>query len=459
LNLAHYLSLRRWDLRPLQMALMPWGLSSLGRLESRVIAHLDAELATLGVLANIEASHVPPRPPLRAFRLGDRLLRWNSRKVFGAAPGRRRVRIMVTLPTEAATDPGLVRDLLAKGTDCFRINCAHDTVSEWEQMIAHIRRAMKETGRPCKLNMELGGPKPRTREVFQEDAGRRLYPGDRLALTRAVGESGVMPAFRTGTSLPEVLDQLRVGERVWFDEGRFGGRIVEVDRQSVVIEVTHALPKGARLRPDKGLNFPDSHLTINPLTTEDLRNLEFVAAHADIVGCSFIREPADLDLLQNELDRRLDGRPPPALLVKIETAPAVRSLPELIIHAASRRPLTVMIARGDLAVEIGYQRLAEIQEEILWLCEAAHVPVVWATQVFDRLVRKGTPTRAEITDAAMSERAECVMLNKGPYVGQAVAMLEDVLTRMEEHQSKKTAHLRALKSWQYLVPPGAGAGP
>jgi pyruvate kinase len=105
-----------------------------------------------------------------------------------------------------------------------------------------------------------------------------------------------------------------------------------------------------------------------------------------------------------------------------------------------------MIARGDLAVECGYERLAEVQEELLWVCEAAHVPVVWATQVLESLAKGGMPSRAEITDAAMGERAECVMLNKGPYIHDAVRVLDDILRRMEAHQSKKTAMLRPLRS-------------
>jgi pyruvate kinase len=106
-----------------------------------------------------------------------------------------------------------------------------------------------------------------------------------------------------------------------------------------------------------------------------------------------------------------------------------------------------MIARGDLAVELGYERMAEIQEEILWLAEAAHVPVIWATQVLENLVRNGEPSRGEMTDAAMAARAECVMLNKGPYVVEAVLVLDRLLTRMAEHQTKKTPRLRALKAF------------
>ena len=106
-----------------------------------------------------------------------------------------------------------------------------------------------------------------------------------------------------------------------------------------------------------------------------------------------------------------------------------------------------MIARGDLAVECGYERLAELQEEILWLCEAAHLPVIWATQVLEQLAKTGNPSRAEISDAAMSERAECVMLNKGPYIDDAVTVLDNILRRMADHHYKKNALMPSLHSW------------
>jgi pyruvate kinase len=186
-------------------------------------------------------------------------------------------------------------------------------------------------------------------------------------------------------------------------------------------------------------------LRLDPLTAKDLRDLDFVVAHADIVGYSFVQHRSDVQLLQDQLDAR--GRRAMPLMAKIETSAAVRNLPEIIVQAASRQPFAVMIARGDLAIELGYRRLAEMQEELLWVCEAAHIPVVWATEVLDRLAKKGVPTRAEITDAAMSGRAECVMLNKGPAIVEAVGMLDDLLTRMQAHQTKKTPRLRALRSW------------
>jgi len=108
-------------------------------------------------------------------------------------------------------------------------------------------------------------------------------------------------------------------------------------------------------------------------------------------------------------------------------------------------PVAVMIARGDLAVEAGWERLAELQEEILWLCEAAQIPAIWATQVLERTAKKGQPSRAEISDAALSQRADCVMLNKGPHILAAIRMLDNILRRMQGHQYKKTPRMRKLR--------------
>jgi pyruvate kinase len=103
-----------------------------------------------------------------------------------------------------------------------------------------------------------------------------------------------------------------------------------------------------------------------------------------------------------------------------------------------------MVARGDLAVEVGFERLSEVQEEILWICEAAHVPVIWATQILEGLAKKGAPSRAEVTDAAMSQRAECAMLNKGPHIEETTRFLSGILSRMGAHSRKRRATLRRL---------------
>jgi hypothetical protein len=367
LNLSYYLALRQHDLRPLQLALKPWGLSSLGRIEAQVMANLDAVISTLGKVCGVDPALLPSHLPVEKFFVGDRLLQSHTEDVFGEAATHRQVRIMVTLPTIAANDYQFVKDLLQRGTDCVRINCAHDTINEWEAAIAHVRQAERETGRSCKVLMDLGGPKPRLGEVRFAKGKQKLFVGDSLLLKRDSPKIDHFTDCQASCSIPEILDRLQVGASVWIDDGRIGA----------------------------------------------------------------IGDRAFL----------------PAIVAKIETPEAIRNLPELIVYAAGKQPFGVMIARGDLAVEIGYQRLAEMQEEILWLCEAAHVPVIWATQVLENLVKKGIPSRSEMTDAAMSERAECVMLNKGEYLAQAVTILDDVLTRMQAHQSKKTPQLRALNSW------------
>lgn len=474
-NLAYYLALRHRDLRPLQTALMPWGLSSLGRIEARVMPNLDAVIATLSAIVYPQLSQLPPHPQLTDFFEGDHLLQKHTEALFGQTRSERRVRIMVTLPTEAAADYEFVRKLVQGGADCVRINCAHDSVAQWQAMIGHVRQAEQETGFSCKVYIDLAGPKPRTGPIFSSVDRSRLFPGDHILLCPPLPiaeQSLPLPPhyFLTSCSIPEVLDHLAVGDRVWIDDGKIGATVIEYHPKmlsdllsplssklfpdsltpspmGVLLEVTHASPKGSKLLPGKGLNFPDTVLSISPLTEKDYQDLDFVATHADIVGYSFVQTAADIALLQQELEFRLQGLPLPAIVAKLETPESVRNLPELIVQAAGKQPFGVMIARGDLAVEIGYQRLAEIQEEILWLCEAAHVPVIWATQVLESLVKKGIPSRGEITDAAMAERAECVMLNKGIFVAEAVTILDDVLTRMQAHQSKKTPQLRALHSW------------
>lgn len=165
-----------------------------------------------------------------------------------------------------------------------------------------------------------------------------------------------------------------------------------------------------------------------------------------MVEMSFVRTPDDVERLLDELSRL--GADQLGMVLKIETRQAFENLPQLLLTAMRRPRVGVMIARGDLAVECGYERMAELQEEILWLCEAAHLPVIWATQVLEQLAHSGLPARAEISDAAMSERAECVMLNKGPYINDAVVVLDNILRRMAEHHYKKNALLRSLRSWR-----------
>ena len=278
-----------------------------------------------------------------------------------------------------------------------------------------------------------------------------LTTGDLLILTRdlipgkaAICDSAghVLNPATIGCTLPQVFDDVRAGERVWIDDGRIGGVIERKEPDQLHIRVTNTRVRGAKLAADKGINLPDSRLRLAAITDKDRADLHFVAAHADMVALSFANTVDDVRTLRSLLSL---GDRQPAVILKIETKRGFENLPAMLLEAMKAPRCGVMIARGDLAVECGFERLAEVQEEILWVCEAAHVPVIWATQVLESLAKDGQPSRAEITDAAMSHRAECVMLNKGPYVTQAVHVLDDILRRMHGHQTKKRAMLRELQ--------------
>lgn len=551
-NLVHYVAARQRDLRPLQASLAAYGLSSLGRMESIVRPWIETVIETVDALAQGRRRH----PIWGDLDGGSRLLMRNRDDVLGTVHGSdaRSTRIMVTMPSEAADEPDLVRRMGAAGMDIARVNCAHDGPAEWARMIQSVRALPGGV----RVAMDLGGPKLRTGPLepgpqvvkvrperddrgVVERPGRVLFvdaagpaptsplfdavipvPGlegwgvrtaDTLQLTDARGrERELLVAsvtdvgvgatldrttyFETGQTihgpdavahvgdLPEVRQHLYVragdevrlqrsldpqpatqwgphrigctleaafedakpGEGVLFDDGKIAGRIREVTHDEIVVDVVRAGVDGVKLRAEKGINLPDTTLRIPALTASDREHLPFVAEHADTVNLSFVRSPEDVADLIRELEA-IDARDT-GITLKVETGPAFEALPQMLLEAMRWGDVGVMIARGDLAVELGFDRLAEVQEEILWICEAAHVPVIWATQVLDTLARTGLPSRAEVTDAAMGRRAEAVMLNKGPFIVEAIEALTSILDRMGGHVEKKRSLLRPLASFE-----------
>ena len=440
-NLSRYLALRTHDLSELQPRLSALGLSSLGRCEGHVMANLDAVIAALSRICGANAASFPAD---YLWAEGERRLDTQRRALFGR--NKETTAVMVTLPSEAATDAGLVEGLVAAGADCARINCAHDDAKAWAAMAAHVRSATVKLDRDCRVLMDLPGPKCRV-ETLSPDKPKRVREGDRICLAVAPREANSGGLAVLTASFPDIVARLPEDSRVWIDDGKIRCRVIALEGTDRILEVVGARPKGEKLRLEKGVNFPGLPLGLPALSADDLAALPTIAMHADIVGFSFVQRPQDILDLDRAIEAVRPGAPPMPLVLKIETIDSVRNLPQLIIQAAGTRPTAVMIARGDLAVELGHLRLAEIQEEILWLCEAARVPVIWATQVLDDLVKDGLPSRAETTDAAMAQRAECVMLNKGPHVMEAMRFLSDLMGKMGRHQNKKSARLGALHSW------------
>jgi pyruvate kinase len=332
---------------------------------------------------------------------------------------------------------------------------ARDSSGRWREltMVDRLQRGLLlSCNQRCHFTTGLeflqeGGPgKIVVGDLPAQEGDVLLRLGDRLWLT-SHGADHEVEANKgaINCTVPEALADLKEGERVLFDEGRIAGLIRQVCPGAVEVEITQARPKGNRLRADKGINFPDSRLKIPALTSRDLTDLAFAAAHADIVSYSFVSRAADIKVLQQELEGH--GREDLAVVLKIETRRAFLNLPRLLLTAMrDPRPLGVMIARGDLAIECGWEELAEIQEEILRICAAAHIPCIWATQVLDEMARHDMPTRAEITDAAMGARAEAVMLNKGPNITATVRTLGAIVARFHPRQPESPRHREELLS-------------
>ena len=563
-NLSHYLALRNQEIRDLQNRLGEMGISRLGRAESHVLASLRAVRRILYRLEGIPDGQ--EERSLISFKKGKKQINKNTNQLLGKKLKGAATRILVTMPTEAAYNRGMVVDFLAAGMNAARINCAHDGPEVWLKIIDNIEYAKKKTGRNCRVTMDLGGPKIRTGMLDPGPKVIRLRPQrdllgrivqfpkvwlgekdtastkfththlpvsqnwvsllkkndivsfrdsrdknckltidsvsaegawatcnksayvttDTLLVIQASGEkkNNVTPVLdlpsiqqaiilkagdtliltsdgkpgspaeydeddtlikpaRISCTLPEVFKEVQEGETILFDDGKVKGKIKSVSDEELEIRITYAGGGAVRLRSDKGINLPKSKLSVKGLTEKDKEDLKFIVQHADIVNLSFVNSPNDVEDLLAEL--KMLGAKKIGIILKIETVHGYRSLPMILLKAMQYYPVGVMIARGDLAIETGWENLARIQEEIMWVCEAAHVPIVYATQVLENLAKKGMPSRAEITDVAIAERAECVMLNKGPYILDTIKILDEILHSMEEYQVKKAPMLPVLK--------------
>ena len=294
-------------------------------------------------------------------------------------------------------------------------------------------------------------------EILPLEQSLRLKVGDILLLNRdpkpginaIFSETGKLlkPAFVSCT-LPDIFQYVKVDEPIFFDDGKIEGRIEEVNGDYLKIRITYAKNLGSKLKADKGINLPESNLLISGLTEKDKKDMEFVVQNADAVNFSFVNNTSDVQELM-DLMEELNGNV--GVILKIETQKGFRNLPKILLKAMQAYPIGVMIARGDLAIETGWKNFATIQEEILRICEAAHIPDIWATQVLENLAKKGVPSRAEITDASMAQRAECVMLNKGYYIEKAIKLLDRILIKMQRYQKKKDTILPKLGEAEALM--------
>lgn len=454
----------------------------------------------------------------------------NRDLLLGTLQSQKMTHIMVTVGQEAAENDTHITDLINSGTTTFRINCAHGNLELWSKIVTTVRRCSQLLEKPCRILMDLAGPKLRTgrlkdgpcvvkispkrnafggvlsgahvwltlqgagpppahlspdvilqvdnqeflnelkvddsvkfydvrgkrrslkilskhhvfsgagfmaecsktayiesgTSLYVKEKGRkslvgfvvdvpptsqfvRLRVGDLLVISRdSSDEQESSPCSAIGghkITCPSgyLFDSVKPGDTIAFDDGKIWGVIKGSSFSEVVVTITHAGTKGTKLGSEKSINIPNSEIRYEGLTSKDLMDLNFVAANADMVGVSFIREVQDIVVLYQEIAKRNFSRL--GIVLKIETKGGYEKLPFLILEAMkSPNPLGVMIARGDLAVECGWEKLGIIQKEIMSICSASHIPVILATQVLESLVKNGVPSRAEITDAFNGRR-------------------------------------------------------
>jgi len=436
-NLLHYLTLRNEDIRVLQDKLHVAGLSSLTSSESHIHRQLQSILQRVGKKYRDEDLESCD------YSFSKKEISNKSKMLFGEKKNTVIPYIMVTFDSSFAENYGVIKTLLQNGMNVARINCAHDDETIWARMVHLLKRACRRTGLSCKIYMDLAGPKIRT----------HLLKGGNKKGTAKVKEGELIwlaenaDGFSDGNLVispnePGIIANLQKNDRVYIDDGMIKGVIEKKKKEKAALRLLRISSKKKQIKEDKGINFPDTDFSIPSLTDFDKQCLPFICEYADLVGYSFVRYPGDFVNLQNQM--KIHSSKTPLVILKIETPEAVKNLPDLLLEGMHQRVFGAMIARGDLAVEIGFERMGEIQEEILWICEAAHVPVVWATQVLESLNKSGIATRSEITDASHAAMAECVMLNKGDHTIEVIETLQDILQRTGGHHIKKRFSFRPL---------------
>ncbi|XOV92906.1 MAG: pyruvate kinase [Bacteroidota bacterium] len=452
-NLCRYLILRNYDLRKYHDSLSDLGISAIRTSEGYVYGNLLNVVKNLNLIQGLPF-HIENEIELIGYKRSKKLVRKHAKKLFNETRKKHLTEIMVTIPNEAAEDKSIIKEMVESGMEIARINLSHGDLDIWSKMVNYIREIKEETSLDIKIYMDLSGPKIRTSEIRIYDGSKQkggilVRPGERIILTRQntlgrpskfdESDNQIEKAI-IGVMLQEIIDDVQIGDTVLFDDGMIKSVVVSKTEEDVELVITDCYKH--KLSSHKGINLPNTKLNLPALTEKDKADLPFVCKHADMVGYSFVRNGADVKYLYDQLE--LNKAKDIGVVFKIENKEAFENLPFIILEGMKRNKIGVMIARGDLAVELGFERISEVQNQIMWICEAAHIPTIWATQVLENLAKTGIPTRAEISDVVQGVKAECIMLNKGPYINSAIKVLKNILIRMEPHLSKQKHSLRPL---------------
>ena len=336
-------------------------------------------------------------------------------------PRARKIKILATVGP-ASRDPDVLRRLVQAGADAFRVNMSHGDHDDHAEAIQAIRALEKEFHRPIAILADLQGPKLRVGKF--KDGEARIAHGGRFTLDRST-----KPGDETRVELPhpELFGLLEKGQRLLINDGKIRLRVESASDEEIVTTAEI----GGVISDRKGVNVPDAEVPIPALTDKDRRDLAFAMEHgADWIGLSFVQRPEDLA----EARKLMGGKG--ALCAKIEKPQAIKRL-DAILELADG----VMVARGDLGVELNPEEVPPLQKRIVYAARSLGKPVIVATQMLESMIESPAPTRAEVSDVANAvyDGADAVMLSAetaaGMWPEEAVAMMDRIAVQVENDES------------------------
>ena len=240
-----------------------------------------------------------------------------------------------------------------------------------------------------------------------------------------------------------------MGDPVLFNDGALYSTVQELGQGEALLRITQAKDGGQTIYENCGINLPDTQLNLPAVTEEDEQVLLATADFASIVEVSFVRTVQDVqDALAMVCRVEEHSGRALGIVLKLETLEAMQNLPEILLELMKHERVGVMVARGDMAAELGIMQMVEAPRYVVNLCEAAQIPVIIGSDILDTLTNWGQPTRAEVTDAAWAQRAECVMLDQGKHMVETVQALSGLLSTMDEVQRKNQSLLSPLRDWK-----------
>lgn len=319
-------------------------------------------------------------------------------------PYKKKTKIVATLGPASATK-NIIREMIISGVNVFRINFSHAAYDEVLTKITYIRELNAELDVHVAIIADLQGPKLRVGKI---EKGSKLTKGDTFLFTTQDCIGNNKQAYMTYQAFPK---DVNVGEKILVDDGKLLFEVTDTNNKDLV---TTKVLRGGKLKSKKGVNLPNTKISLPALTEKDKKNVDFAIEHEfDWIALSFVRTADDVSMLRKYLDKKSEHKIP--IIAKIEKPEALENLEEIIPVCDA-----LMVARGDLGVEIPMEKVPLIQKEIVQAAKKAHKPVIIATQMMESMITNQVPTRAEVNDVANSimDGTDAVMLSGETSVGE-----------------------------------------